>query len=70
MYFFNLMHVVTIHCIYIFTKYYKVKYLSYLPYYTRVSYRQNKVYGKTFISLLGIRSPHIPTTFKILNTKY
>lgn len=42
----NLMQVVTIYCIDIFTKYYKVKYHSNSPYYTMAAYRQDKAYRK------------------------
>lgn len=42
----NLMRVVTIYCIDIFTKYYKVKYHFNSAYYTTAAYRQDKVYEK------------------------
>lgn len=67
----NLMQVVTIYCIDIFTKHYKVKYHSNSPYYTTAAYGQDKAYGKkTFTSVFGIRNLHKSAAFKISNTKY
>lgn len=66
----NLMQVVTIYCIDIFTKYYNVKYHSNLPYYARTAYRRDKVYGKTLTSVFGIRNLHKSAAFKVSKTTY
>lgn len=59
----NLMQAVTIYCIDIFTKYYKVKYQLNSPYYISASYRQDKVCEKTLASVFGIRKLHKSAAF-------
>lgn len=53
----DIMQVVTIYYIDIFTKYYKVKYHANSPYYTGLHTGKTK-YGKTFTSVFGIRNLH------------
>lgn len=58
------MQVVTIYCIDIFTKYYKVQYHSNSPYYIRAAYMQDKVYEKHLLLSLVLEIYIYPQNLK------
>lgn len=65
------MQVVTIYCIDIFTKYYKVKYHSNSPYFTKAAYSQDKVHGKHLLLSLVLEiytnPQHLKFPIQVLN---